>query len=193
MQTVELYLGRYDQTATLFRVISIEFGIEPKISSIEEFAHFLQDNAGHFVNIRGQDKLYGDAAESFNQVLQLFEQLRSERGKSYLDYAFIPSQKVILDFRKCSHVLDAYEEMRTQMEWEDWYGNNLDALWDILTGLPCKGDDFLILRLKKYCSNPNNYDQKLTIDIDKVCNQFLEAQEEYGDIHVDILFDSLEK
>ena len=28
------------------------------------------------------------------------------------------------------------------MHWQDWYGENLDSLWDILTGLPFYGRRF---------------------------------------------------
>lgn len=54
------------------------------------------------------------------------------------------SGTVILDFSACEDRAGLYAEMRQKMEWEDWYGENLDALSDILTGLPHKGRRFVI-------------------------------------------------
>ncbi len=50
-----------------------------------------------------------------------------------------------LDFRGASSRSDLYRELRQKMHWQDWYGENLDALYDILTGLPHKGRQFLFL------------------------------------------------
>ena len=77
--------------------------------------------------------------------------------------------------------------MRTKMDWLDWYGENLDALWDILTGLPYTGDDFIILRHRSYqhfwfC------EKRMTEDIEEICQVFREAQEEYREIKVDIRY-----
>ena len=34
--------------------------------------------------------------------------------------------------------------LREKLQWEDWYGENLDALYDVLTGLPHKGERFVL-------------------------------------------------
>ena len=41
---------------------------------------------------------------------------------------------VIIDFSKCKYPLDLHKEIRGKLELPEWYGNNLDALWDVLTG-----------------------------------------------------------
>ena len=51
---------------------------------------------------------------------------------------------VFLDFSACADIPALYAELRHQMGWEGWYGENLDALHDILTGLPHRGTRFLI-------------------------------------------------
>ncbi len=51
---------------------------------------------------------------------------------------------VFLDFSLCGDISSLFEEMRHKMDWEDWYGENLDALHDIMTGLPHKGSRFVI-------------------------------------------------
>lgn len=52
---------------------------------------------------------------------------------------------VLLDFSDCTGKNALYKELRKKMAWEDWYGENLDALYDILTGLPHKGRRFVFV------------------------------------------------
>lgn len=54
-------------------------------------------------------------------------------------------ETVTIDFSRCFSRKDLYGELRSRMEWQDWYGETLDALWDILTGLPHKGKAFTII------------------------------------------------
>ena len=51
---------------------------------------------------------------------------------------------VLLDFTLCADIPDLFQELRHQMAWEDWYGENLDALYDVLTGLPHRGRRFVL-------------------------------------------------
>ena len=41
---------------------------------------------------------------------------------------------IVIDFSECKYPLDLHNEIREKLELPEWYGNNLDALWDILTG-----------------------------------------------------------
>ena len=52
---------------------------------------------------------------------------------------------VFLDFRHSADIPALYEELRSKMAWEPWYGENLDALHDILTGLPHRGSSFVLM------------------------------------------------
>ena len=52
---------------------------------------------------------------------------------------------VFLDFRHSADIPALYGELRSKMAWEPWYGENLDALPDILTGLPHRGRRFVLL------------------------------------------------
>jgi len=52
---------------------------------------------------------------------------------------------VVLDFSRCHSRSQLYKVLRHAMDWQDWYGENLDALWDILTGLPHSGKRFSII------------------------------------------------
>lgn len=54
------------------------------------------------------------------------------------------SEVLTLDFSACTSRGEMYAQMREKMEWEDWYGENLDAVFDILLALPHKGSKFII-------------------------------------------------
>ena len=50
----------------------------------------------------------------------------------------------LIDFAGCETRRELYAVLRREMAWEDWYGGNLDALWDVLTGLPHGGERFTV-------------------------------------------------
>ena len=52
---------------------------------------------------------------------------------------------VVLDFRACRERAELYDVLAEAMLWEPWYGRNLDALYDLLTGLPHLGVRFRML------------------------------------------------
>ena len=54
------------------------------------------------------------------------------------------SGTVLLDFSRCADIPALYQELRRKMDWASWYGDNLDALYDVLTGLPHKGHRFVL-------------------------------------------------
>ena len=41
---------------------------------------------------------------------------------------------IVIDFSKCKYPMDLHNEIRKKLELPEWYGNNLDALWDMITG-----------------------------------------------------------
>ena len=43
-------------------------------------------------------------------------------------------KRVIIDFSKCKYPINLHNEIKSKLELPEWYGNNLDALWDMLTG-----------------------------------------------------------
>jgi ribonuclease inhibitor len=42
--------------------------------------------------------------------------------------------KVILEGNKLKMIEEFHKEIREQLDFPDYYGNNLDAMWDCLTG-----------------------------------------------------------
>ena len=75
---------------------------------------------------------------------------------------------ITIDFGNVLVPKALYARIRAKMEWQDWYGENLDALNDILTGLPHKGDRFLFLM-------PKANDPELLDYADKIVDEFIEA------------------
>lgn len=47
-------------------------------------------------------------------------------------------ERITLDFSKCKSGDDLHEEIKTKFDFPEWYGKNLDALWDLLN------EDFVI-------------------------------------------------
>ena len=52
---------------------------------------------------------------------------------------------VFVDFRLSADIPSLYRELRDKLSWEDWYGENLDALYDVLTGLPHRGKRYVLI------------------------------------------------
>ena len=59
------------------------------------------------------------------------------------------TDSVLLDFTGCQSRRELYGVLRRVMGWQDWYGENLDALWDVLTGLPHEGKRFTVVLPRK--------------------------------------------
>ena len=43
-------------------------------------------------------------------------------------------KNIVIDFSKCKYSMDLHNQLSKKLELPEWYGNNLDALWDMLTG-----------------------------------------------------------
>ncbi len=43
-------------------------------------------------------------------------------------------KNIVIDFSTCKYPMDLHNEIKKKLELPEWYGNNLDALWDMLTG-----------------------------------------------------------
>ena len=73
---------------------------------------------------------------------------------------------VTLDFTACKYIPELYKEMRTKMEWDDDFGEDLSALWDILTGMPYKGDDFTIIRPVRFENIPHGQNDIFSLSLE---------------------------
>lgn len=93
-----------------------------------------------------------------------------------IDSALPPREKVTLDFTSCSSISALYCEMRTKMAWDDEYGENLDALWDVLTGLPHQGNDFTILLPQTHTYANSGGGPELGEYVDKIISLFRDGE-----------------
>lgn len=82
---------------------------------------------------------------------------------------------VIIDFSKCKCPMDLHDEIREKLELPLWYGNNLDALWDMLTGF-IETPISISLFFKPESKNIENLRESVL----KIIETFKEA-EEYDD------------
>ena len=176
MRTIELWFGKWDSPSVFFNILSIEFEIVPQITSLNELECFIRCNGDYNVQIRYADEPFGLAGELIQKMLQLFDQLRFKLGDRHFDYTLL--DQVTINFSGCKYMSELFEEMRAKMEWDNWYGKNLDALWDILRGMPYKGDDFTIIRPRYYTGIPHGENTAFTKYVDKICSIFQRAQDQ---------------
>lgn len=100
---------------------------------------------------------------------------------------FYERRRVVIDLAECNSIGEIYREIRVAMHWCFYYGEGLDALWDILTGMEYYGDDLLIKRRRTYRHTHYGREIDFTDEVDKICDLFIEACEtEYCDISVGI-------
>lgn len=178
MKTIELWFGKWDSPSIFFNILSIEFEIVPKITSLNELECFICCHGDFNVQIRYADEPFGTAGELVQKMLQLFDQLHFKLGDRHFDYTLLGREQVTIDFSKCKYMSELFKEMRTKMEWDSWYGQNLDALWDILRGMTYKGDDFTIIRPRYFTGIPHGENAAFTDYVDKICSIFQKAQEQ---------------
>lgn len=78
-------------------------------------------------------------------------------------------QKITLDFINCKYFLDLHKELKEKFGFPDYYGENLDALWDCLDNY-CDWD--LCVYIKGI--------YKLPIEWSEYVNKMLEV---FSDVH----------
>ena len=90
-------------------------------------------------------------------------------------------EKCTLDFSNCKYLGEVHEIIREKMRLPEWYGANLDALWDSFWGIACIPDDFTII----YKPEPD-VEVVPREAIEKIVGVFKEHEEMYGDITVTV-------
>lgn len=88
-------------------------------------------------------------------------------------------KKSILDFSECSYIGEIYLTIKNELELPEWCGNNLDALWDAITGIMYTPAEIVIKRTAKR--------RELQSSIDDIISVFCEAEKEYHEITVLII------
>ncbi|MBQ4090288.1 MAG: barstar family protein [Clostridia bacterium] len=86
-----------------------------------------------------------------------------------------------LDFTKCKTLGEVYAVIKTGLELPEWFGENLDALWDSLRGIIYVPAEITV---KYSFRNPQLYKY-----IEEIIDTMREAEEEFGEITVKIEMD----
>lgn len=94
---------------------------------------------------------------------------------------YLHSKDRVLDFSSCKYLGEVHEIIKTELELPDWYGENLDALWDAVTGLM-----YVPANIKIIFKTETKATENLSDEIDKIISVFFEAQEEYNQIRVTV-------
>lgn len=84
-----------------------------------------------------------------------------------------------IDFSNCKYIGSVHKEIKEKLELPEWYGENLDALWDALIGIAQTPIIVKIIFKPKTISS-----KKLTPYINEVINVFNEAVEKCNEINV---------
>lgn len=98
---------------------------------------------------------------------------------SNIDYLY--SKDRVLDFSNCKYLGEVHELIKKELELPEFYGCNLDALWDAITGL------MYVPANIKIVFNPETVVTKgLADEIEKIVEVFKEAEEKYNQIKLTI-------
>lgn len=87
----------------------------------------------------------------------------------------------ILDFSDCRYLGEVHKIIQEKLELPEWYGKNLDALWDALTGIMYVPANIkIIYKPKKIAS------MELSDEICKIIGVFKEAVQEYNEFTLSV-------
>lgn len=86
-----------------------------------------------------------------------------------------------IDFTNCKTVVEVHKMIQNVLDFPEYYGKNLDALWDCLTKYPYQPNDITIV-----FQPDDSVSQKLLSYIRKVIDIFIEVQKKYGDIRITV-------
>ena len=89
-----------------------------------------------------------------------------------------------LDFSECQYLGEIYEIIKNELELPEWFGANLDALWDAVTGIMYTPAE---IRIRKTVARSN-----LLPEVEGIIALLQEAEEKYHEISVVFLADEAE-
>ena len=112
---------------------------------------------------------------SFDRSLPLFLSIRSFKGCELMT-AQPEIKKQNIDFSSCRCLGEIYEVLRQALELPEWFGANLDALWDAVTGMMYTPVEIRIL--------PEVERSELKPEVDEIIELLREAEEKYHEISV---------
>lgn len=84
-----------------------------------------------------------------------------------------------VNFTECRYIGELYCELKKKLDLPDWCGENLDALWDALTGIMYTQ---AVISVRKATARKDIQDHA-----DSIVTVMQEAEAKYGEITVKIL------
>ena len=87
-------------------------------------------------------------------------------------------KNITVNFSLCKNQLDLHKELKEKLNFPEWYGNNLDALWDMLTGFIETPANITVVW------KPINEDKNIKEAVLQIIDLFIEASEENEEIKV---------
>ncbi|MBE6799160.1 MAG: barnase inhibitor [Ruminococcaceae bacterium] len=94
---------------------------------------------------------------------------------------YLHSKDRVLDFSDCKYLGEIHELIKKELELPQFYGCNLDALWDAVTGIMYVPANIKIIFKPKTAAS-----MKLTEEVEKIILVFQEAEEEYKQIKLTV-------
>ena len=90
-------------------------------------------------------------------------------------------KKRVLDFSKCQYLGEVHQVIQKELELPEWYGQNLSALWDVLTGYMYVPAEITIIYKPE-----TKKSEELASAIQKIVAVFQEAKQEFNEITLDV-------
>lgn len=84
-----------------------------------------------------------------------------------------------IDFSECKYLGEMYAVLKKELELPEWCGENLDALWDAITGIMHTPAE---LRIRKSVGR-----KELQEDVEEMIAMFQEAEDKYHNITVHVI------
>ncbi|NLO46519.1 MAG: barnase inhibitor [Clostridiales bacterium] len=92
----------------------------------------------------------------------------------------VPKERV-LDFSECEYLGELHQVLMQALELPEWYGQNLSALWDVVTGYMYVPADITIIYKPK-----TKKSEALSSEIKKIVEVFQDAKQEFNEITLKI-------
>lgn len=87
-------------------------------------------------------------------------------------------EKIMLDFTGCRSREELFAVLRAKLDWEEWMGDNLDALHDVLSGFAFRGDAYELRFASHYG------DERAERTAQGIEDVFMDTAREYGEFSV---------
>ena len=93
-------------------------------------------------------------------------------------------REIILDFTGCKYISEVHWKIRDTFLFPSFYGENLDAFWDMGRDyIAGNGEEFVLIKIKGIHSLPKDIREK---DIPEIMDVFSDIEKIWGNVEVRI-------